>query len=936
MIFLFTFFIKKKVGPRWQASKKNFYEQPYIGLPIPMHYIGQHTPITHMYTSKIQHTNPKPIQTLAPTYCPANIEDKWYDYWQQHDFFRSAPHPTKKPYAMVMPPPNITGVLHMGHMLNNTLQDVLVRKARMQGREACWVPGTDHAAIATEAKITAMLQAKGLQKQTIGREAFLTHAWQWKEKYGNIILAQLKKLGASCDWSRTRFTLEQNLSEAVTEVFVKLYEQGYVYRGTRMINWDPQGKTALADDEVIHQSVAGKLYYIRYALEGSDAYVTVATTRPETILADTALCVHPKDTRYAHYIGKKVGVPLVHRAVPIIADEYVRMDFGTGCLKVTPAHDVNDDALGQKHQLPYIDIFNEDGTLNKAAGLFAGEDRFVARKKIVQAVDQAGYLEKIEDYTHTVGFSERTQAVVEPRRSAQWFVKMKALAQPALDHVRDGTIRFYPDKLKNTYKAWLEKVKDWCISRQLWWGHRIPAYYLPDGTIVVAHNKPAALAKAQALPHGKKLMEKDLQQDNDVLDTWFSSWLWPITVFDGFKKKPNNPDLRYYYPTHDLVTGPDIIFFWVARMIMAGYAFQGQPPFKNVYFTGIVRDKAGKKMAKSLGNSPDPLALIKQYGADAVRAGLLFSAPAGNDLLFNVKLCEQGKNFTNKIWNALRLVKAWAIHDKEDEKNDQLAMQWFKAKFQQALQTIEDHFEKFRISDALLTLYKLIWDDFCAGYLEMIKPAYGKRIGKTTYETTLEFFENLMKVLHPFMPFITEEIFHQLKERTEKVCIMVAAWPQCMPFDAVLLEQATCAFEVIGQVRKVKNQKKIDLKQTLTLYSPQPFSAWLKKFSQLIKKLARLDAIATHDADTCQGVTFSVAHQRFCLPLVQPTDLVEEKESLLKALAYQKDFLALTRKKLGNERFMQNATKQVIALTRKKEQSALMKIAMLEEQLKKV
>lgn len=871
------------------------------------------------------------MMKLPTKYNPQTVEDKWYKHWLQHNFFRSKPNPKKTPYAMIIPPPNVTGILHMGHILNNTIQDVLVRKARMEGKEACWVPGTDHASIATEAKVVALLKEKGIKKSDLSREAFLKHAWTWKEKYGGIILEQLKKIGASCDWERTRFTLEESLSEAVNTVFIKLYEKGYIYRGNRMVNWDPQGKTALADDEVIYKEVTSPLYYLRYALVGDDDYVTIATTRPETILGDTALCIHPKDLRYQHLKGKKAFVPLINRPIPIIEDEYVAMDFGTGCLKVTPAHDVNDYELGQKHQLALIDIFKEDGTLSEAAQLYGGEDRFVVREKIVKQLKEAGHLLKTENYKNRVGFSERTDAVVEPRISTQWFVKIKELAKPALENVLNDTIQFHPPKFKNIYKSWLEKVKDWCISRQLWWGHRIPAYYLPDGTVVVAKNKQEALAKVTT--RNESLTEKDLKQDEDVLDTWFSSWLWPLTVFDGLKD-PDNEDICYYYPTHDLVTAPEIIFFWVARMIMAGYEFRGEAPFRNVYFTGIVRDKLGRKMAKSLGNSPDPLTLIEQYGADGVRTGMLFSSPAGNDLLFDTKLCEQGRNFANKIWNAFRLIKSWETSAQVDDK--EIAIQWFEAKFYQMLQEVEVHFQQFRISDALITIYKLIWDDFCAWYLEMIKPRYGQPIAKHTYEATLAFFESLMKLLHPFMPFITEEIWHHLKNRNEKDCLIVAAWPQQQALDESLLNQAKFAFEVIASIRNIRNKKQIAPQQKLKLYLRQEIPQWLASFACYIKKLAQVNHIVPNSTEEVNGIGFSVNRCECFVPLVEKVDQEKEKMHLLKELTYTKGFLTSIMKKLNNERFIQNAPGKVIAMEQKKKEDAVLKIKMLEESLAKL
>ncbi|MEL6152655.1 MAG: valine--tRNA ligase, partial [Bacteroidota bacterium] len=759
------------------------------------------------------------------SYDPQAVAEKWYHHWQSHGFFHATPDPQKIPYTIVMPPPNVTGVLHMGHVLNNTLQDVLVRKARMQGHAACWVPGLDHASIATEAKVVAMLQAQGVAKNDLTREEFLQHAWAWKEKYGGIILDQLKQLGASCDWARTTFTMDHAPSEAVQDVFIRLYEQGYLYQGTRMIHWDPVGKTALADEEVIHKAVQGQLYYLRYAVVGNEDAVTIATTRPETLLGDTAVCVHPDDPRYQHLHGQQVLVPIVNRPVPVIPDAYVDPTFGTGCLKVTPAHDMNDCALGQKHGLDTIDILNEDGTLSPAAQHYVGEDRFVARKKIVQQLATQGQLIKTEAHTHNVGFSERTNAVVEPRLSTQWFVKMKALAAPALAHVLDDTIRFHPAKFQNMYKAWLEDVQDWCISRQLWWGHRIPAYYLPDGAVVVAKSKAAALEKAQARPGNATLTEADLRQDQDVLDTWFSAWLWPQSVFDGLRH-PENPTFRYFYPTNDLVTAPEIIFFWVARMVMAGYAFQEAPPFRNVYFTGIVRDKQGRKMSKSLGNSPDPLALTAQYSADGVRVGMLLSAPAGNDLLFDEKLCEQGRNFARKIWNAFRLVQDWKKTVELPEAIQTTAMQWFQARCQQVLQEVEHHFQQFRIADALMALYKLVWNDFCAWYLEIIKPAPGQPLAASVRTATIGFFEVLLKLLHPFMPFLTEELWHQLASRAPEDCLIVAPWPKATAYDPALLQDATAAFALITTLRSLRNQAQVSAKEPLPL-SVAALPTWL-------------------------------------------------------------------------------------------------------------
>lgn len=865
-------------------------------------------------------------------YDPTQVAHKWYQHWLQHGFFRAKPNSSKVPYTIVMPPPNVTGVLHMGHVLNNTIQDVLIRKARMQGKEACWVPGLDHASIATEAKVVAMLQEKGIAKSDLTREQFLQHAWEWKAKYGGIILEQLKQLGASCDWERTRFSMEDSHTEAVQEVFIQLYEKDYIYQGKRMINWDPVGRTALSDDEVVYRVVASKLYYIRYAVAYSDQHVVIATTRPETILGDTAMCIHPDDTRYQHLKGKQVLVPIVNRAIPVIADTYVNMDFGTGCLKVTPAHDMNDYALGQKHNLAVIDILNEDGTLSKAAQYYVGEDRLAVRKKIAQQLQAQGYLVKVEAHTSNVGFSERTQAIVEPRISTQWFMNMQELAKPALERVLDGTIQFHPAKFKNMYQAWLADVKDWCISRQLWWGHQIPAFYLPDGTVIVAKDKSAALAKAQVHPAYKDLTEADLRQDGDVLDTWFSSWLWPISVFDGLQD-PDNEDMRYFYPTNDLVTAPEIIFFWVARMIMAGYAFQEAPPFKNVYFTGIVRDKLGRKMSKSLGNSPDPIALINQYGADGVRVGMLLSAPAGSDLLFDTKLCEQGRNFANKLWNAFRLIKGWEVSSQPTQEEHTTAIQWFEARLNQVLEEIAAHFEHFRISDALMAIYKLSWDDFCAWYLEMIKPAYGQPISPSTYRATTDCLEKLLKLLHPFMPFITEELWHHLKARSLQDCIIVAPWPQPAAYNQQLLDEAALAFELITQIRNVRTRAQIASKQPWPLYSDQTLPTWLVRFAPYVRKLAHISHIAVKSTEVQEATSFSIQGHSFFIPLEQQTDQTQEKERLRKELSYYQGFLGTVMKKLGNARFVQQAPQEVVAMEHKKQADAAAKIKLLEQRL---
>ncbi len=867
---------------------------------------------------------------LSTKYDPVSVEGKWYQHWMDQKFFRSTPNPDKQPYTIVIPPPNVTGVLHMGHMLNNTIQDVLIRKARMEGREACWVPGTDHASIATEAKVVAMLKERGIGKKDISREEFVNYAKEWKEKYGGIILQQLKHLGASCDWDRTRYTMEESLSNSVIEVFNRLYDKGLIYRGIRMVNWDPAGKTALSDDEVIHKEIQSKLYYVHYQIEGEDDTLTIATTRPETILGDTAVCVHPDDERYKHLHGKRALVPLINRSVPIITDEYVSMEFGTGCLKITPAHDLNDYELGQKHGLESIDILNDDGTLNEKAGLFPGEDRFVVRKKIAVELEKAGQLVKVEDYTNNVGFSERTDAVIEPRLSMQWFVKMDEITKPAYRHVMDDTVRLIPPKFKNTYRHWMENVRDWCISRQLWWGHQIPAWYLPDNSIVVALNAEEALQKARE--KDDSLTMDDLRQDEDVLDTWFSSWLWPITVFDGLED-PGNEDIRYYYPTNDLVTAPEILFFWVARMIIAGYEFMGEKPFSNVYLTGIVRDKQGRKMSKSLGNSPDPLELIRQYGADGVRTGMLFSSPAGNDLLFDIKLCEQGRNFANKIWNAYRLMDGWQVDDALDTDENAVAIRWFEAKLHATQEEMEDHFTKFRISDALMSAYKLTWNDFCSWYLEMVKPGFEQPVDRKTYEATRDFFEILMKLLHPFMPFLTEELWHELRERDEKDCVIVADWPQHGPYDASLLRSGDVAFELISHVRNFRNSKQISPKEPLKLFvQTEHFDAYIP-FAGVIRKLANLSTFESVEQAVENASSFVLQGDSFFIPTDGAIDTEKELEELHKELEYTRGFLQGVRKKLENDRFVNNAPAQVVDMERKKQADAEAKISALEERI---
>ncbi|MGM9509804.1 valine--tRNA ligase [Larkinella sp. GY13] len=887
---------------------------------------------------------------ISKTYNPTDIEAKWYQYWLENRFFHSTPD-DREPYTIVIPPPNVTGVLHMGHMLNNTIQDVLVRKARMEGKNACWVAGTDHASIATEAKVVAMLKERGIDKLSIGREKFLEYAWEWTYKYGGIILTQLRKLGASCDWDRTRFTMEPALYDAVIETFVDLYNKGQIYRGIRMVNWDPQGRTAVSDEEVITKEVQQKLCYIRYEIQGSHSdgagptlekdYVTIATVRPETIMADVAIAVHPDDERYAHLHGKKVLIPLINRAIPIITDEYVTMDFGTGCLKVTPAHDPNDYALGVKHNLPVIDILNDDGTLNEKAQIFVGVDRFAARKAIIKQLEETGHLVIAEDYKSNVGFSERTNAVIEPKLSLQWFLKMGDLSKPALENVLNDTIQLHPAKFKNMYRSWMENVHDWCISRQLWWGHQIPAFYMKDGRIIVAKTKKEALRIAREKYQLFALSEADLTQDEDVLDTWFSSWLWPMAVFKP-SYDPNDPkaapgDLDYYYPTNDLVTAPEILFFWVARMIIAGYEYQGREPFKNVYLTGIVRDKQGRKMSKSLGNSPDPLDLIDQFGADGVRTGMLFSSPAGNDLLYDEKLVEQGRNFCNKIWNAFRLVKGWTVSQDSSVVEPPLAVLWFESKLNQTLIDLEDHFSKYRMSDALHTVYKLIWDDFCSQYLEMIKPGYEQQdqvrpIDKVTYNATIDFFERLMKLAHPFMPFITEEIWQEISERKPGESICVSKYPTAGNVDKSLLADFDMLFEIISTVRNVRNSKQINPKTELPVAIKTDDKNRFMPLEGLIRKLAVVSDIS-YVTEKADGLSFMIRSVEFFVNIAGEIDVEQERANIEKELAYTKGFLESVLKKLSNEKFVANAKPDVIDRERQKLADAEAKIKTLEENL---
>ncbi|MFH1319152.1 MAG: valine--tRNA ligase [Bacteroidota bacterium] len=876
-------------------------------------------------------------------YEPRKTEDKWYKYWINNGFFHSEPD-DREPYAIVIPPPNVTGALHMGHMLNNTIQDILVRRARMQGFNACWVPGTDHASIATEAKVVALLKEKGIDKSELSREEFLKHAWEWKEKHGGIILEQLKKLGASCDWNRTRFTMEEELSKAVIHVFIDLYNKGLIYRGERMVNWDPVGLTAVSDEEVIHKEEDSKFYYIRYKIvEGTgNEYITIATTRPETILGDTAICLHPDDKRYRHLEGKMALVPLINRPIPFIFDEYVDIEFGTGALKVTPAHDVNDNELGKKHKLETIDIFNNDGTLNKNAQIFIGEDRFIVREKISKQLDKEGHLEKVELLNNKVGYSERTDTVIEPKLSIQWFCNMKNLVKPALENVMNDNIKFYPSKYKNTYKYWMENVRDWCISRQLWWGHRIPAWYYGKGTddYVVAETIEEAFQIANSKLKINNLKLEDLRQDEDVLDTWFSSWLWPISVFDGFSKK-GEKDIQYYYPTDALVTAPEILFFWVARMIMAGYEYMGEKPFKNVYFTGIVRDKQHRKMSKSLGNSPEPLDLIGKYGADGVRVGMLLCSPAGNDLLFDESLCEQGRNFCNKIWNAFRLVKSWEVEDTTKQpESSKVAVNWFNAKLNLTIETINNHFSKYRISDALMATYKLIWDDFCSWYLEIIKPDYEQPIDKITFDASINFFERLLKLLHPFMPFISEELWHLIRERDAKVSIVVSDWAEAGKTDDKLIDSFNTTIEVITGIRNVRKEKNIHKKQQLSLLIKSDPHSHDTCFDSVILKLCNLSGLTYQprqkgdkDHKIDNAVSFIVRSTEYFIPIENAVDPEDEIIKVRQELEYTKGFLRSIMKKLDNENFINNAPPQVIEKERKKQVDAEVKIKVLEEQL---
>src|SRR5690554_835399 len=864
--------------------------------------------------------------SLAKTYNPNETEDKWYAYWMEKKFFRSVPD-EREPYTIVMPPPNVTGVLHMGHMLNNTIQDVLIRRARMQGKNACWVPGTDHASIATEAKVVNMLKERGIDKKSISREVFLEYAWEWKEKYGGIILDQLKKLGASCDWDRTRFTMDPDLSESVIDTFIHLFKQGYIYRGVRMVNWDPMSQTALSDEEVIRKEVDQRLFYVRYPIVGSEnEYLIIATTRPETIMADAAICVNPNDPRYQHLRGKKVIIPLVNREIPIIEDEYVEMDFGTGCLKVTPAHDLNDFELGQKHNLEVIDILNDDGSLNDKAQILIGQDRFAARKNIITLLESDGKIEKIENYKSQVGFSERTDAVIEPKLSMQWFCKMDELAKPALDYVNNKEVRLIPEKFINTYRHWMENIKDWTISRQLWWGQRIPAWYNDQNEWVVA--KTEEEAKAQFLADGKS--SESIRQEDDVLDTWFSSALWPMSVFDGVRN-PDNKEINYYYPTSDLITAPEILFFWVARMIMAGYEYRQEPCFRNVYFTGIVRDKLGRKMSKSLGNSPDPIELMDKYGADGVRMGMLLTSPAGNDLPFDESVCEQGRNFNNKIWNAFRLIKGWKVDENiEQPETAKIATKWFENKLSETVTEVDDLFSKYRLSEALMLLYKLFWDEFSAWYLEMIKPEYRQPIDGETYRATLHYFDALTRLLHPFMPFITEELWQALYERKEGESIMTALQPGQAPADKGFLAGFETLKEIVAGVRTIRVEKNIPNKDELELHV---IGRHDHQYDSVISKVCRLSSIASVSEKQGGATGFLVGTTEYSIPLAEKMDVEAELEKLKTELSYTEGFLQSVMKKLGNERFVQNAKPQIVEAERKKQADAESKISLLKESI---
>ena len=868
---------------------------------------------------------------ISSKYSPQDTEVKWYQHWLDKNYFHSTPD-EREPYTIVIPPPNVTGVLHMGHMMNNTIQDVLVRRARMQGKNACWVPGTDHASIATEAKVVNKLAQQGIKKTDLTREEFLKHAWDWTHEHGGIILKQLRRLGASCDWERTSFTMDETRSKSVIHVFCDLYNKGLIYRGVRMVNWDPAALTALSDEEVVYKEEHSKLFYLRYKIEGEDGYAIVATTRPETIMGDTAMCINPNDPKNAHLKGKKVIVPLVGRAIPVIEDEYVDIEFGTGCLKVTPAHDVNDYMLGEKYNLQSINIFNDDATISEAAGMYVGMDRDAVRKQIVKDLDAAGLLEKVEDYNNKVGYSERTHVAIEPKLSMQWFLKMEHLAEIALKPVIDGEIQFYPSKYVNLYRHWLENIKDWCISRQLWWGHQIPAYYLPEGGYVVAETPEEALKLAKEKADDNITME-DLRQESDCLDTWFSSWLWPLSLFDGILN-PDNEEFKYYYPTNDLITGPDIIFFWVARMIMAGEEYKQEVPFKKVYFTGIVRDKLGRKMSKSLGNSPDPIELIDKYGADGVRVGMMLTAPAGNDLPFDEALCEQGRNFCNKMWNALRLVKGWKVDENIPQpETAKMAMKWFEQRFYQVLQETNDNLDKYRLSDALMGIYKLVWDDFCSWYLEMVKAPMNQPIDAVTYNATVTFFENLMKILHPFMPFITEDIWHLLKERQDGDDIIIAQQPKQQVVDNDILNQFIFTQDVINNIRKIRAEKNISMKEAIELIVVDKDGSVNKDFDSVIMKLCNVSSINYVTENPQDAFGFLVKAVEFFIPVTENIDTEAEIKKLEEELKYAQGFLKSVEAKLSNEKFVNGAPAAVVDKERKKKSDAEAKIKVLEQQI---
>jgi valyl-tRNA synthetase len=868
--------------------------------------------------------------SIPSKFTPKVVEQKWYDYWTANNYFHSTPD-AREPYTIVIPPPNVTGVLHMGHLMNNTLQDVLIRRARMRGYNACWVPGTDHASIATEAKVVNKLKSQGIDKNEIGREAFLEHAWEWTHEHGGIILEQLKKLGCTCDWDRTKFTLDPEMSASVIKVFVDLYNKGMIYRGFRMVHWDPEAQTTLSDEEVIYEERQGNLYHIAYAIEGSDEKVVVATTRPETLFGDTAVAIHPEDERYLDLHGKKAIVPIVNRVVPIIKDAYVSLDLGTGCLKVTPAHDENDKVLGEKHKLDIVDIFNADATLNHQGLHYEGKDRFEVRKAVVKELEAAGVLVKVTPHMHKVGTSERTKAVIEPRLSDQWFLKMADLAKPAIDAVEDGDVQLVPKKFINTYRHWMQNIRDWNISRQLWWGHQIPAYYYgSNGThVVVAESKSAALEKAKTESGDTSLTLDDLHQDPDVLDTWFSSWLWPISVFNGVLE-PDNKEVSYYYPTQELVTGPDILFFWVARMIMSGYALRKEKPFSHVYLTGLVRDGQGRKMSKQLGNSPDAIKLMETYGADGVRVGLLLSAAAGNDLLFDENLCQQGKNFANKIWNAFRLIQSWEVDETLKTCATATAgIAWYSAKFQQTLAAIDDHFSKYRISDALMSTYKLIWDDFCSWLLEIVKPAYNVGIDRETYTKVCVLFENNLRLLHPFMPFLSEELWHALKSRTKAEALIVSDWPKQKDIDTVILEQFEHTATLVAQLRTVRKEQHISFKEPLDLVETSQDNISLRPIAE---KLVNIQSWTKEQQAPDQAISFRVNAHEYFVP-VGASNIEEERKKMEEELAYQEGFLSSVEKKLSNARFVSNAPEQVVAIERKKAADALTKITALKARL---